>query len=70
MIRITEAKRKARAKQDQWFRDHKTIRISNEAHEALLRYAGMLQMESGKDTTASDAIIHLVLKIEEELKGR
>lgn len=43
-------------KQQEWFDDHKTVRITRKAHKALLKYAGMLQSEIGEKVDISTAI--------------
>jgi len=55
--------RKDRDAQARWCSEHKVLRITNEAHVALLRYAGKLQMERGEDMTTSKAIEELVKQV-------
>ena len=50
-------------KQEKWFSEHKTLHITNEAHTALLKYAGKMQLRNGEHVTISMAIEEVVKRI-------
>jgi hypothetical protein len=55
--------------QSRWFREHKTIHITNAAHAAIIRFAGKLQIEWGKEVSVSDAIENMAKRIEKTEGG-
>ena len=49
----------------EWFDNHRTLRISKEAHAAIMRFAGQLQIETGKEISISKAIEEMAHRCEE-----
>ena len=51
--------------QREWRQNHLTVRISLESHDALIRWAGRLQAESGEMRSISDALVELIKRVDE-----
>ena len=54
-----------REKQKEWRENHRTVRISLESHDALIRWSGRLQSETGELKSISDALVELIRRVDE-----
>ena len=48
------------SKQQEWFKDHKSVHITVAAQKELIKYAGELQSEIGEQVSISQAIEAMV----------
>lgn len=54
-----------RAKNKEWRDAHRTVHITAESYDALVRWAGRLQAETGAVTGISDALVELIRMVDE-----